>query len=177
MSQTPEGDLLYRRANVLGAPAGEYVEGDVGLVVTRGTYDGTKRFSYFDTFGQEYDVNDNYARVDDPAIDVSRPKSIQANGTNSANIVEAGEWVASSAVAQSITIPLKVAGWTDRQGKVWKENSLINLTAPSIMVYKPYQFLIRSVQFIQNETQTYTVLGLTIPSAYSGKLPEAYPWD
>lgn len=177
MSQTPDGDLLFRRALTVGAPVAELIEGDVGVVVTTGSYDGTARFSSFDGFGQEPDVNDNYARVVDPALDgIRRPKSLQANDTNSANILEAVEWAASATIANAIDIPLRIAGWTDSAGRIWTENSLITLTAPSIMIYKPFNFLVKSVRFEQDDSQEVTSLGLTIPGAYSGQLPKAYPW-
>jgi prophage tail gpP-like protein len=177
MSQTAEGDLFFRKGRTTGEPVADFVEGDVGLIVTGGLYNGTARFSRFDVFGQEPDVNDNYAPVVDPAIPILRPKSVQSNDTNKGNIVQSANWIASASVANAINIPLKVEGWADPKGKLWEENTLINLTAPSVMVYRPFTFLIKSVRFIQTETQTYTTLGLTLPSAYSGLLPKAYPWD
>jgi prophage tail gpP-like protein len=178
ISQTPDGDLLFRKAITKGAPVANFVEGDVGLVVTTGSYNGTVRFSKFDVFGQEPDVNDNYAPVIDPALDgVHRPRSIQSNDTNKANIVDSANWIASATVAQAINVPLRVEGWTDPNGALWIENTFITLVAPSVMAYKPFTFLIKSVKFIQDSQKTYTTLRLTIPSAYTGELPRAYPWD
>ena len=194
MSQTPDGKLLFRRAKTSGVPVAELIEGHQGVLVSTATYDGTKRFSSYDVFGQEAGKNDNFAKlvasiskkpagtpagldVTDPSIFAIRPKSIQGNDTNQGNIADVATWTLTSDIAASISIPIGYEGWLRPDGKLWAENELILVQAPSIMIYKPYVLLIKSVNFSSDENSKSVELGLTIPEAYSGEIPEAYPWD
>jgi prophage tail gpP-like protein len=178
MSQTVYGNLLFRKAITKGIPVAEFVENEQGIIVTTGDYDSTRRFSSFDMFGQEPGSNDNYAQVLDPSLaGIKRPKSAKSNDTNAANIQDSAKWLASNSIADAISIPLTVPGWLKKDGEVWKENELITLTAPSIMIYKPFTFLIKSVSLIQGLAANTTKFNLTIPGAYSGEFPKDYPWD
>ena len=194
MSQTPDGKLLFRRAKTSGVPVAELIEGRQGIIISTATYDGTKRFSSYDIFGQEAGKNDNFAKllasiskkpakilasldVTDPSIFAIRPKSIKANDTNQGNIADVATWTLTSDIAASIDIPIGYEGWLRPDGKLWAENELVLVQAPSIMIYKPYVLLIKSVSFNSTADSKTIELGLTIPEAYSGKPPEAFPWD
>lgn len=195
MSPTPEGNLLFNRAKTSGIPVAELIEGQQGVIISTASYDGTKRFSSYDAFGQEPGKNDNLAtliasiskkpdNVDtsgqdltDESIFAIRPKSIQANDTNQGNIENVAKWALTADIAASINIPLGYEGWLRPDGKLWKENELILVQAPSLMIYKPYVLLIKSVQFNSTQDSKTTELTLTIPEAYSGEIPEVFPWD
>jgi prophage tail gpP-like protein len=122
MSQTASGDLLFRRAKTTGAPVATIVEGDGGrITIARATYDDSKRFSLFDVFGQEPGTPDNFARIIDKSLSGKyRPKSVQSNDTNAANITEAAKWIAAASVADAIKIPFDVDGWTDDNDEILK---------------------------------------------------------
>lgn len=195
MSQTPDGKLLFRRAKTSGIPVAELIEGQQGVLVSTADYDGTKRFSKYDVFGQEPGKNDNFAQllasiskkpaevdvsgqdITDPSIFAIRPKSIQANDTNQGNIESAASWSLTSDIAASINIPLGYEGWLRPDGQLWVEDELVLVHAPSIMVYKPFVLSIKSVLFRSLPDAKTVEFTLTIPGAYSGEVPEAFPWD
>ena len=177
MSQTPAGKLLFRRAKTSGIPVAELIEGHQGILVSTATYDGTKRFSKYDVFGQEPGKNDNAASITDGSVIKLRPKSIQSNDTNQGNIKDVATWTITSDIAGSINSPIGYEGWLRPDGNLWIENELILVQAPSIMVYKPYVMLIKSVNFNSTESSKSVEFGLTIPEAYSGVVPEVFPWD
>ncbi len=70
-----------------------------------------------------------------------------------------------------------VATWRDPSGALWEPNTTIRLTAPGAMIYNPYEFVIRSVQFDRSATSETAVLNLVLPGSFSGEIPEALPWD
>ena len=195
MSQTTDGKLLFRRAKTSGVPVAELIEGQQGVLVSTAIYDGTKRFSSYDAFGQEAGKNDNFAQllaeiskkpaetdvsnqdVTDSDIFTIRPKSIQANDTNQGNIENVAKWTLTSDIAAAVNIPMGYEGWLRPDGKLWAENELILVQAPSLMIYKPYIMLIKSVSFNSTPDSKSVEFGLTIPEAYSGEVPESFPWD
>ncbi len=195
MSQDPEGKLLFRRAKTSGVPVAELIEGHQGILISTATYDSTKRFSKYDVFGQEAGKNDNFAQllasiskkpasvdvssqdVTDSSIFAIRPKSIQGNDTNQGNIEGVATWAMSSDIAGSIVTPIGYEGWLRPDGQLWAENELVLVQAPSLMIYKPYVMLIKEVIFNSSADKKTVSLALTIPEAYSGEVPEAFPWD
>lgn len=195
MSQTNDGKLLFRRAKITGKPVAELIEGNQGIIISNADYDGTKRFSSYDVFGQEPGKNDNFARLlagiqkkdvpestannstDDPNIFVIRPKAINANDTNQGNIDNVAAWALTSDIANSIRIPIGYEGWLRPDGKLWKENELVTVHVPSLMIYKPFKMLIKSVLFISGPDSKTVEFELTLPEAYSDKQPEVFPWD
>jgi len=124
MGQTPDGKLLFRRANTTGNPVAELIEGQQGVIISTADYDSTKRFSKYDVFGQEPGKNDNFTQllasiskkpaavnessqdINDPSIFAIRPKAINANDTNQGNIEDSAKWSLTSDIAASITIPV-----------------------------------------------------------------------
>jgi len=177
MSQTSDGKLLFRRAKTSGVPVAELIEGHQGILVSTATYDGTKRFSKYDVFGQEPGKNDNFASIVDGSVIKLRPKSIQSNDTNQGNIEDVATWTITSDIAGSINSPIGYEGWLRPDGLLWAENELVLVQAPSIMIYKPYVMLIKSVNFNSTADSKTVEFGLTIPGAYSGIIPKVFPWD
>lgn len=177
MSQTPEGNLLFRKPNAGGSPVAELIEGQQGILISGASYDGTKRFSRYEVYGQEAGKNDNFASIEDSTIPVHRPKSTSANDTNQGNIEDAARWVLSADIAAGITVPVGYEGWLRPDGKLWAENDIILLTAPSLMVYKATRFLIKGITFTGSENEKTVAFDLTLPEAYTGDALEVLPWS
>lgn len=193
MGQTSQGNLLFRKPNTTGAVVAELIEGHQGILISSASYDGTKRFSSYDVFGQEAGKNDNFAQliaeiskkpivtesqsITDPTVYAIRPKSIQANDTNQGNIEDAARRALTSDIAESINIPLGYEGWLRPDGELWRENDLILVQAPSIMVYKPFVLRIKTVVLSSDEDSKITSFTLTIPEAYTETIPTKFPWD
>jgi len=195
MGQTVEAALLFFRARISGVPVAELIEGQQGVIISKSAYDGTKRFSKYDVFGQEGGKNNNFAQllaeiskkpveadvstkdVTDPSIFAIRPKSIKANDTNQGNIEDVAKWQLTSDIAAAIDIPLGYEGWLRPDGELWAENELVLVHAPSIMIYKPFVLLVKSVLFNSTPEAKAVDLTLTIPEAYSGEVPTSFPWD
>ena len=177
MSQTQDGKLLFRRAKTSGVPVAELIEGHQGILISTASYDSTKRFSKYDVFGQEAGKNDNFASIIDSLVLTTRPKSIQGNDTNQGNIKDVATWTLTSDIASSINSPIGYEGWLRPDGELWAEDELVLVQAPSLMIYKPYVMSIKSVNFNSTPDSKHVEFGLTIPGAYSGIVPEVFPWD
>jgi len=177
MGQTANGQLLFRKPKTTGSPVAELIEGQQGIIISAADYDGTGRFSLYEVYGQEPGKNDNFASLEDTSIPAYRPKAASANDTNQGNIEDAAKWVAGGDIAAKVRLPLGYEGWLRPDGVIWSENELILVTAPSLMVYNPTLFLIKSVTFNRQESTKTVSFDLTLPEAYTGKIPQRFPWD
>lgn len=70
-----------------------------------------------------------------------------------------------------------LATWRDANGQIWAPNTTVTLDAPDAMVYRETEFLVRTVTLEQDANSESASLGLVLPGAFSGQVPEALPWD
>ena len=92
-----------------------------------------------------------------------------------ADLQDAVKWKAGLMFASAIKYKVIVQGLRDERGDVWKPNTFINLTAPSVQINKETTFLIKTVDLDRGNGDT-TGLNLVLPESYQGKIPSTLPW-
>lgn len=66
--------------------------------------------------------------------------------------------------------------WRDPDGKLWDPNTIITLLAPSAMIYRQSEFVIRDVKLRQSTDKLSASLNLVLPGSFSGEIPSQLPW-
>ena len=66
--------------------------------------------------------------------------------------------------------------WRNPAGKLWSPNTTLTLRAPSAMVYRESELMIRNVRLKQSADTVSASLDLVLPGAFSGEMPRALPW-
>ena len=79
--------------------------------------------------------------------------------------------------ANCVGYEVQVSTWRDPKGRLWKPNTTIILECPSAMVYRPFEFLIRGVQFRAAGNVRTATLNLVLPGGFDGLIPKVLPWD
>ena len=179
MSSTPRGKLLFYKSITVGVPVAQMTQGESPLTSV------APRFShqsyYSEVTGVEHvqtGLNGAKHTVRNPhARGFVRPFSYTVPDTVSGGLKAAVEGKAARMIGAAIGYSLVVATWRTPAGDLWSPNTLLQLTAPDVMVYEPYDFLIKSVEFVKDRAAERAILTLTLPGAFSGSLPEALPWD
>lgn len=110
-------------------------------------------------------------------LGVVRPLTFNAPDTLDADVKSAVEAKVGRMFGNMIAYSVRVATWKDSSGNIWEPNTSIKLLAPGAMIYKEYEFIIRSIEFSRDSATETATLNLVIPGAFSGKIPEALPWD
>ena len=82
-----------------------------------------------------------------------------------------------SDIANSIKTPISYEGWNTPDGKIWREDEIIEIKAPSLMIYNRVPMYIKSVFLTFINNKKVAKFDLTIPEAYTGEIPERFPWD
>jgi prophage tail gpP-like protein len=179
---TPDGDLLFTRANEQ--------TGDVVATLTdsRPVISITPRFRVQDYYssltgisktkggklGSRFSVQN--PRLEDN-FDVQRPFVYELNDTDPADTQAAVEARLGRMFADAISYNVEVATTTDQSGRYWEPDRYVTLEAPGVMVYKKSPFLIRSTQLRFTPSESTASLSLVLPGTLSGKAPEEFPWE
>ena len=109
-------------------------------------------------------------------LDVLRPTSVWLDDAETSSTPGAVRAKLGRMFANMCSFGVKLATWRTRSGELWTPNTTITLRAPEAMVYEDYEFLIRTVDLHQDDDETTAELGLVLPGAFSGQVPEELPW-
>lgn len=109
--------------------------------------------------------------------DVLRPSNFTLDDTESADVPAAVEARLGRMYANACSFTTNVSTWRDKNGSLWKPGTIANMLAPKLMVYQPYDFLIRSVSLTRDENSKHASLSLILPGSFTGGHPDSLPWD
>lgn len=173
VSSTRQGDLLFTKA-AAGKPVDTIEEGRQGGREFRARFDGRKRFNVYRAIGDS-PAGNKVGIAKDDIVPRSRFLTFQANETIGGDIDKAAAWRRSKQLADALTIPFPVDSWFTSDGELWQENRLVTVVSPTIHVPDGFDFLIRSVEYVDDVSGKTAVLNLVPPQVYSGEeLKE--PW-
>lgn len=172
-----EGHLVIDKPTGKGSPVARLVEGN-GLLLDVGfSVDGTALFSEYTVTIQVpgWPNATTSTALGNPVIPY-RP--LRKNGSTSFREVEAAaQKLRSDAIVKGITVDATVGDWTTDDGLLWEPGQIIELTAPSCWIDKPFALMVAGVTLTLSAAGRRAVLRLVLPGSYSGQLPEVWPWD
>jgi prophage tail gpP-like protein len=189
LTNNVDGSLLYWQSIARGAPVVQLVQGVPPLTGVQAAFSPQDYYSEITGYaaarrrkgGTVYTYVNPWlgAGIDDGSgpINQHRPNSCKFDDTERADAPTAtrakvGRMFAN--MASWVTEPLPT--WRDPQGKLWDPNTSMTLLAPSAMIYKESELLIRDVVLRCSKDSLTAVLGLVLPGAFSGEIPETLPW-
>ena len=79
--------------------------------------------------------------------------------------------------ANAVAYTLEVRTWRNAEGKLWKAGEFILIQWPEAMIFEPFTFFIRRVNFRKDPDREVATLTIILPGGYAGKIPEVLPWD
>jgi prophage tail gpP-like protein len=179
ISSTERGELLFQKSLSEGAPVAKLRQGESPVVSVTPSFNPQEYYSHV-TGIEPVVVGLNggaYTVKNGKLTTLLRPFTFQAEDTESGTLKEAVEAKAGRMFGNMVSYKLSVNTWRDQAGELWAPNTLVNVEAKSAMIYKPYNFIIRSVEFYRDDKSQTATLDLVIPGSFSGEIPEELPWD
>lgn len=174
-----KGDLVFSSPSPIGTPVANLRQGEQPLMEVTPSFSPQEYYS--DITGLEpvsVGTEGSQFTVKNPRLTgVIRPFTFTANDTNGADIKTAVESKASRMFANMVSYEITVNTWRTSNGELWTPNTTLILNAPGAMIYRDYEFLIRSVRFDKTKSLKTATLNLVLPGAFEGILPEVLPWD
>jgi prophage tail gpP-like protein len=168
ISSTPEGNLLFTKTGT-GATVGTLEEG--GPFVTRwgAEYDGRNLHNTYRAIGQSPGKNSKVAIAKNKNVPRARFITFRADDTTEGDILNSAEWKRSKILVDAMTMDLPVADWFDPSGKLWRENTFVNVISSTLDLPNGFLFLIRAVEYVLDDSGRSAVLSIIPPQAYSGE--------
>ena len=178
-SSTTKGALLIWQSVEVGNPVARLQQGTAPVLAVEPIFNPQEYYShvtglepvFVGSEGAQFTVKNTHL---DGAI---RPFTFEVPDTEDADIKAAVEAKIGRMFGNMAPYSVSVATWRDPSGELWTPNTTITLVAPDAMVYREYEFVIRSIAFERKGDSETAVLTLSIPGAFSGKIPGVLPWD
>lgn len=106
-----------------------------------------------------------------------RPYNFITPDTQGAAVVNAANGTMGRMYANAVAYSVEVRTWRNAEGQLWKAGQFISLQWPKAMIFKPFTFFIRRVNFRKDPDLEVATLTIILPGGYAGKVPEVLPWD
>jgi prophage tail gpP-like protein len=180
LTSTADGVLLCWKSVPTGNPVATLSDTEQPLVKIEGTFNPQEYFSEITGFGRSRRKHrGGFHTEKNPWLrGVLRPHNFKAPDNDPADIEETtkGKLARMFANAASWTVE-DLPTWRDPRGDLWQPNTTINVIAPSAMIYRESELLIRTVKLKQNKEHESATLELVLPGAFSGESPGVMPWQ
>lgn len=179
ISSSPRGKLVFLQSSEGGQPVARLQQGVAPVLSVTPFFSPQEYYSHITGIepvvvglaGSQFTVKN--PRL----LGVTRPLTFNAPDTLDADVKSAVEAKTGRMFGNMASYSVHVATWRDPSGKLWEPNTSIKLLSPDAMIYKEYEFIIRSIEFSRDRATETATLNLVIPGSFSGKVPEALPWD
>lgn len=179
ISSSPRGELVFLQSSEAGQPVARLEQGAPPILSVAPFFFPQEYYSHITGIepvivglaGSQFTVKN--PRL----LGVTRPLTFNSPDTLDADVKASVEAKAGRMFGNMASYSVRVVGWRDPSGKLWEPNTSIKLLAPDAMIYNEYEFTVRSVEFNRDRATETATLNLVIPGSFSGKIPEALPWD
>jgi prophage tail gpP-like protein len=178
ITDNANGDLVYLRANSGGISVAHLQEGHsplLSVVPELKTQEWYSDITGVQSQKMTLEGSASYTLKNKFLPGVFRPYTFKVKDVDT-TVQPAVESKFARMVANVVTYKIEVIGWRDQAGRLWTKNTMLDVTAPSAMIYERYQFLIKGVEFRVNAERQTAVLSLVLPGSFTGVLPETLPW-
>lgn len=182
LSNTPEGALLVWKSVDAGDPVAVLVEGQAPVSSVSAEFRPQEYYSEITGFASSRRGRKGSKHTEfNPWLKRLRPHSFKLDDTEKGDAPEETRAKIGRMFANVANFTLEnLPGWRTPKDELWSPNTTIKLTAPSVMIYRRTEFLIRTVTLEQDAEKETAKLELVLPGAFSGETPPPtsfLPWD
>jgi prophage tail gpP-like protein len=177
ISSTPDGKLKCWKSAAVGKPVMRFREGEPPITNISANYNPQEYFSEVTGFAKKRPHGKD-TQTNPFLTTVLRPDAFKLDDSEKGDAPEAVRAKLGRMFANILTIDIDdIPTWRDPQGNLWRENTTVTVVAPSCMVYRETEFLVRKVKLRQDKQKETASLTLVLPGAFSGQVPDVLPWQ
>lgn len=165
----------------LGNPIGNFKEGELPFISCSPSFDYQNFFSHITgvTTTKEDKNSESYTYTNNYLIKqgTMRSYNFTAEDMKDSEIKSTVLSKAGYMFGNSVTYNLLIYGHKNAKGELFQKNNSITLQSPGAMIYRDTEFLIKSFTMKRTNEGDTTEFTLVLPGAYTGELPEVFPWE
>jgi prophage tail gpP-like protein len=179
ISSTKDGALLFSKSVSGIAPVAKLLQGNSPVVSVSSFFSNQEYYSHIT--GLEpviVGLAGSQFTVKNPRLPgVVRPYTFPVNDTHDADVQAAVKSKSGRMFGNMVAYSVKVSTWRDPGGSLWQPNTIVSLESTDSMIYNPYDFVVRGVEFERDSKKEHATLDLVMPGSFSGEVPEVLPWE
>lgn len=179
ISSTKDGALLFSKSVSGIAPVAKLLQGNSPVVSVSSFFSNQEYYSHIT--GLEpviVGLAGSQFTVKNPRLPgVVRPYTFAVNDTHDADVQAAVKSKSGRMFGNMVAYSVKVSTWRDPGGSLWQPNTIVSLESTDSMIYNPYDFVVRGVEFERDSKKEHATLDLVMPGSFSGEVPEVLPWE
>ena len=182
ISDSSKGECVFQKEVDVGTPVAVIDEGQAGIGNISPMFNSQQYFSHVSGIANsvagapDSSAGGTYTVKNERLSEVLRPFTFKPNDMQG-GLKEAVKSKAGRMFANAVSYTVDIPSWDAPSGDMWQPNTTIKIKSPSAMIYSSYEFLIRSVKYSKTSKSKTVQLNLVMPGSFSGKIPEAMPWD
>jgi len=179
VASTAEGALRFWKSAGAGSPAASLQEGLAPLIKVTPTFSPQSYYSHITGIGPTLlgSVGKPLTTKNPHLTSPLRPHVFTAMDAEDAQLPAAVDAKIGRMFGNMASYSVDVASWRTPAGALWAPNTTVRVYAPGAMIYQPYSFLLRSVDFMRDAKSETARLHLVMPGAFSGEIPGSLPWE
>lgn len=179
LSDTPDGALRIFKPSTFGRPVVSLREGVTPLESVKATFSPQEYFTEITgiaktragRLGAHFTVQNPFASTP------LRPLVYELEDTEDPDLPTAVRAKLGRMFGNALAVTIEVPTWRDPQGELWEPDTIVELEAPSAMIYRPTNFQVRNVTLKQEANSISATLELALPGVFSGEVPASLPWE
>jgi prophage tail gpP-like protein len=180
ISNNEKGELVFYKTQTKNSVA-SFKQGELPLISCNPSFDSQSFYSHItgvtQTTEEKKSVSYTYENKYLINQGIMRCYNFTAEDTKDSEIKQATLARAGRMFGESVSYELRIAGHRDKNGELLKKNTIVSVFARGAMIYRETDFLIKSLTMTRDDGGNATEMELVLPGAYSGQIPEVFPWE
>lgn len=179
VSDTSLGELAILKSTDGGSPVARLREGEHPLISVGARFAPQGYYSEITGLGGARPGRPGSAyTAQNPRISgVVRPNVFKPDDAEAGDVPGAVDARMGRMFGNLVSYELEVPTWRDPTGALWSPNTTVTLYAPSAMIYRETELLVREVTLKATAGSYSASLTVVLPGAFSGRVPEVLPWE
>jgi prophage tail gpP-like protein len=181
IASSDTGDLVFQRAIESGQPVAVLEQGKSPMGAVTPTFNPSEFYSEITGLKAvrvRSKRSKSFTVINDLIPNIFRPYIFSVPNTKDTDLEAAVLAKASRMYANAVAYTVPVPTWRDANDNLWEPNTIVRLTAPGAMIYKPFDFVMRAVMFNKTSNSETATLDVMMPGSFAEAAEVGgLPWD
>ncbi len=178
LSDTPTGQLLCWRSTPAGSPIARWDANSSPTV--KASFNAQEYYSEITGFtpAKRRKRGSHFTERNPFLNTIKRPLSFRLDDSEAGDAPGAVKAKLGRMFANMASYTIEdIPSLKSPDGNLWESNKTVKITAPTAMIYRETELLIRSVTLKRTKDADTASLNLVLPGAFSGEIPTTLPWS